>query len=326
MTRESPPELFPQRPVRSDFGRRPAPVVNVKRLLLLIGLLVLAVVVGIAVNRWQSEEVPPGEIPTIEAEGEIKKIPDDPGGLDVPHQDVQVFQQLEKVQAAEGGVEHLLPPPETPAPTAQAPQTFEEKVIGEAANAVAPPAPEKKAEPLPSPITAVEPPKAADQNVKAAPVPAVAPAPVKTETPVKAAPTPAPVKKAAPKPKSVDETKAEQAMARLPKELFTGGEIPSATKAEVKQEPAAPAVSSSGKTARAQLASLPDEGAAQAMAAKLQAKYADVLGGLSLGVVRADLGAKGIYYRIMSDPVAEAKAKAICAEMSARKAACLVAK
>ena len=56
----------------------------------------------------------PGEIPTIVAEGPYKTKPEQPGGIDIPHQDVQVYQSLDSKDDVTPPVEHLLPPPETP--------------------------------------------------------------------------------------------------------------------------------------------------------------------------------------------------------------------
>jgi cell division septation protein DedD len=54
-----------------------------------------------------------GGLPVVEApEGPEKIAPDDPGGMDVPHQDKVVLNEGE----AEPEVERLLPPPETPQP------------------------------------------------------------------------------------------------------------------------------------------------------------------------------------------------------------------
>ncbi len=325
MTTPSPHDLFPQRPVRSDFGRQP-PLrrgVNLRRLFFLLVLAGLAVLAGLGVNALMKEEAAPlGEIPTITAEGEIKKRPDDPGGLEVPHQDVRVFEQLEKnAPPADGGVEHLLPPPEQPAPEQAEPM----------AEPVLPPAmtdPASKTEEiLPPAITAAT--ESLIEEVKKT-------APEKREEPIKA--VVADVPKAKEIAKTLEPKKAELSQEvkdgeRLPSELFTNGRTPPAEKKKAEGSapaaqaaPVAQAAPAAGKGARVQLASFPDEATARVAAQKLQSKYGAVLGGLSLTVVRADLGAKGIYYRVMSAPVAESKAKEICAELKSQSAACLIAR
>ena len=80
-----------------------------------------------------------------------------------------------------------------------------------------------------------------------------------------------------------------------------------------------------GKQVRVQLASFPDQAAGQAQMAKMQSKYAAALNGAHLHLVRADL-AKGTYYRVQSDALSDAKARALCAALTAQKAACIVVK
>lgn len=350
MIKQSPPELFSQRPVRSDFGRDTGPVINLRRLFILIGLAVLAIGAGIGVNMMnREEEQVPAEVPTIKAEAPLKERPEQPGGLDVPHQDVTVFQQLEDKKGPDpvkGAIEHLLPPPEMPqAQAAKTPETVKAEPQNPLVEKVASELP--KEEDLPPPITAAQPMAKAEKLIEETPsVPEKAAAvktvqdkvePVKKEAVVEkkveaTVKVESPVTTTAPKldkPKSADMAKAETAVARLPKELFVTGEVPSSpakpeSKAEtISKTDAAPA---GGKTVRVQLASFPSEQEAEMQAKKLQAKFASSLGGASLQIVRVDLGAKGIYYRVMSGQVPEAKAKAICADITSQKASCLVAR
>jgi hypothetical protein len=80
----------------------------------------------------------------------------------------------------------------------------------------------------------------------------------------------------------------------------------------------------SGKTVRVQLASVPDETSANQMVKQLQSRYASVLGDAHLRLVRVDLGDKGIYYRIQSQPVSEGRANDICAAFKKMKAGCIL--
>ena len=59
---------------------------------------------------------------------------------------------------------------------------------------------------------------------------------------------------------------------------------------------------------------------------RLRRRHADLLGGLGLTVVRADLGpAKGIFYRVRVGPLAdEAAARGLCSQLADRKVGCLV--
>ena len=73
-----------------------------------------------------------------------------------------------------------------------------------------------------------------------------------------------------------------------------------------------------------QLASVPDEANAHHMMAELESKYADTLGGVKLRVVRADLGGKGVYYRIQSQRVSKEQAEQICASIKKQNAGCII--
>jgi len=57
----------------------------------------------------------------------------------------------------------------------------------------------------------------------------------------------------------------------------------------------------------------------------LQKKHQSLLGKLSLNVVRADLGKRGIYYRLRAGTFAnQVVAKALCQSLAKVKVACLV--
>lgn len=72
-----------------------------------------------------------------------------------------------------------------------------------------------------------------------------------------------------------------------------------------------------------QVAAVDAEGKAAAEWGRLQRKFPE-LAGLSMRTVRADLGAKGIFYRIQGGPVDEARAKQICAALAAQGAGCVL--
>ena len=58
---------------------------------------------------------------------------------------------------------------------------------------------------------------------------------------------------------------------------------------------------------------------------RLAAKYPDVLGSLSLHLEKADLGTKGIYYRVQAGPFTDKNAaRDICATLKAKGQQCLV--
>jgi cell division septation protein DedD len=74
---------------------------------------------------------------------------------------------------------------------------------------------------------------------------------------------------------------------------------------------------------RIQLGSLRSAEAAKEEWARLKREQPELLGKLSAVAVRADLGEKGIYYRVLAGPVADgAAAERLCGELKQRKLGC----
>jgi len=90
MTNPPPPELFPQRPVRSDFGARPYR----KRRLITMVVLIAVIGLGLYLKYGRKPEAP-GPIPTIAAAGPLKQKPQEPGGVAIPNQNVLAYQQID---------------------------------------------------------------------------------------------------------------------------------------------------------------------------------------------------------------------------------------
>jgi len=87
--------------------------------------------------------------------------------------------------------------------------------------------------------------------------------------------------------------------------------------------PPKPAASAGGY--RVQLAAVKSASRASEEWTRLRKAHGDVLGPLTDSVVRADLGAKGVFYRLRAGPLAgEAEAKALCARLTERKVPCMV--
>jgi len=289
ISQQPPPELFTQRPVQSMPMRR-GPSYAVRRLIT-VSILLLVISGGLYWAFGNRSPSVPGEIPTIKAEGSYKQRPQQPGGIEIPHQDVQVYQALDAHTAPETVVEHLLPPPETPQPrpaTAASSQSSTQKSV----------TPASQAEVLALAAPKVETPKMVpDVTSEPAPTPAVVAQP----------PVPPPSAK----------TPSVQAT--------TVATAPAAKKAPKTLKDVLEKESSSGKAdSIIQLVSVSDEDAARDAMEKLHAKYATILDTVALRVVRADLGPKGIYYRVQSQPIPATRAKEICADFKNLKAGCLI--
>jgi len=73
-----------------------------------------------------------------------------------------------------------------------------------------------------------------------------------------------------------------------------------------------------------QFAALRDDASARKMWDDLKSKHADLLGPLSPVIQKADLGSKGIFYRVRATGLPTDKAaRALCDELSKRKVGCL---
>lgn len=103
---------------------------------------------------------------------------------------------------------------------------------------------------------------------------------------------------------------------------------PTPAPAPAKPAPKAPApakLAASGGGYSVQLAAVRDENAARGEWRRLRGRHADLLGALSLNVVRADLGAKGIFYRLRAGDLADkATAITLCQALAKKKVGCLV--
>jgi outer membrane biosynthesis protein TonB len=91
------------------------------------------------------------------------------------------------------------------------------------------------------------------------------------------------------------------------------------------QAPSKPAAAKAGP--RLQLGSLRSEEAARQEWERIKHKNTDLLGSLSASPIRADLGDKGVYYRVQTGPVADpASAERICSELKQRNIGCIIAR
>jgi hypothetical protein len=238
--------------------------------------------------------------PVITSDNQPYKIkPADPGGMDVPDTDKMVYDRLGQ-NSQGGGVESLLP--EVAAPTAPPVSPAPADSGGTLA-----PLPEAEVAATPQPDVIEEPPAAADPPPMPAPEPPQVQAPAVTPEPTP--PAPEPEAEAAPKPPQ-------------PKVV----EPPAQTAAPAATAPKATATPpSGGGNSMVQLAAVRDQAGAEAAWKRLQGANTDLLGNLTLDVQRADLGEKGIFYRIRAKGLASAdEAKGLCEKLKARGQGCLV--
>ncbi len=311
---------------RDAYDRRRAPYDRRRRGRRLIGGLGLLLIVGtvggagaMVVQMITGGGLGPSgdDVPLIRAaEGPFKVRPDQPGGLEIPHQDKLVFYRLEP-GSAPPVVERLLPPPETPLPPPVA------------APVVPPPPPVPGPPPIASrPFSGAtadasgaigalsRPPSAAGAGADAPP----------TTDP---RPDPAPAGADAPAPGSGgDAIGALIARTTIPAPVRTaidrdGRRIPLPP-----AKPGAIRIADPGGAAaggwRVQVASMRSEEAARAEWQRLQTRYRAALDGLAGEITRVDLGDRGIYYRLTGGTVSAARAQKICELLRAQTVGCRV--
>lgn len=321
--KNQPPELFSERPVRSDFARanagRSGPSYALRRLMT-VGVLLAIVGGGLYAAFGHGHHRASGDIPTIKGLASYKERPAHPGGIDIPNQDMQVYQALSGSEAGKPQVEHLLPPPEAPHTTqVQAPSPTSSVNITDADTAepvrtidvsqaisnkpIAPGPVEQLIEPSSTPpitTTVMQSPKSTPAPV-AKSQPAVMAAISAPTVPAAIAPiTVAPAPLSPPIPAPVPQAVAPVAASTTSEVLPTKGETV------------------------VQLASVKDEAIAKRDMNTLQTKYTRQLGAVHLRVVRADLGAKGIYYRIQSQPLSLNQANTLCSALKQNNAGCII--
>ena len=235
-------------------------------------------------------------VPVVRADPTPSKIrPRDPGGMEVPDRDKLVYGRLPG-EATEPRVERLLPPAEAPmrpprAASEPAPQVKERlpRVPSEAQVRAAVPPP---------------PPIALDPS-RASPSPDREPAPEDS-------------------PPTDIETAPASPLAGAPE---SPPALPSVPETAAATPPAQPSSAEPVSGYLIQIAAVREPERAEAEWERLLRQHPEPLRGLKLSVARADLGDKGVFWRLRAGPFPdETAAKNRCAELARRKVGCLVVK
>lgn len=246
--------------------------------------------------------------PLIKADATPSKVrPDSPGGMEVPHQDKLVLDDLGSGRGAQNGdsrVERLLPPPETPLPPPE-PLSTPTSDVAETAEApaqITPSAPSTSTSTATATATAVIPPAKIPADTKpadTAPKTLVPPPP--TVPPAKAdepAPAPKPVAAEAPKPSPAPAPKPSPAPTPAP--AASGG-------------------------FNIQIAALRSEAAAAKEWNRVKTANTTLLGALGPTYQRVTTS-NGVFFRVQGGPMSETAARDICTALKAKGQACLVVK
>ncbi len=272
------------------------------------GLIATLVVLAFAGILWYAYpdgegSIAAGDVPVIAADTATYKFkPDDPGGMEVRHQDSTVFNPLVRKETEQ--VERLLPRPEEPMDKDNALKSAE-----------AAPAPD-----LPG----------VNEGLKLEPAGDTTTEKLEKVVPEK--------EQADAAPEATPATLTELATARAvetekPAEVEPVVETPAAEEkpaVEAKKEAAKPEVKTTtiaGSGFYLQLGSFRDAKGADAEFKKMQRRFPQSLSALSSRVERTDLAAKGIWHRLYAGPLPEAKAREVCARLkSENPSGCIVRK
>lgn len=258
-----------------------------------IGFVICAVggFVALAWYAYQNsiQPISEEEIPLVEAEERpFKEVPEDPGGWQFDHQDKSVYNQLAGGEEKERPVaERLLPAPEEPVQR--------------------PPVEELLANGLsPEPVREAQP----GGEVVLAPTDSKPSQPVQED--------------AEPAPEPETEIETEQLVETKPAATPTDKPAaPAVTPAPAKTQP----VQTTPGQFLVQLGSFRANADAEAAWSRIAKAHSARLSGHGHVVERADLGAKGVYYRLQYGPFNDdATAKNICEYLQQNKQACLVVK
>lgn len=295
--------------ILGTMGKNKMPLKRGKTFPVLMSVAAVAVLGAVLWYSYPKEKTYQEEaaVPLVRADaGPMKTVPNDPGGMDIPYRDSTVFETLRQARADgqggdDGQVENLLANSDT-----EQPMTHEQVFAGvnttmqQGADVSAIVKPDAVAAQggvdAPSDIAANSAANASSEEVaqEEADSFTVASAP---ETDSEEIAVPMPAKKP-----TVSEA---QRMERT--EPAAGAE-------------AAPVIAAAKDGYLIQIASVRSEGAAKAMWQELKQKYPQQLGALALNIDRADLGTRGVYYRVQGGVVTEARARQICSVLDSKRA------
>lgn len=253
-------------------------------------LVVTTALAGFVALAWYAytagtQSLDEGELLLVEADPTpLKEVPEDKGGMQFPHQDKAIFGALNGEDTPQP-VERVMPSPETPVNIAEAGADADNVWVNESLR---------------------------DMSAEGREALIVSPSEGGGEEPPLAASQPSVKVEEEPKTVAVVETPAEPEAKPEPKKV----DLP---KAEPAPQPKATAKAGSGTV---QLAAFRSEAEANKAWAAVSDKHT-ILRDVAHEVVKADLGDKGVYYRLR---VTGVDAAATCASLKAAGQACMVVK
>lgn len=279
-----------------------------------------------AYHTGSAESVKEEELATVEADASpMKEAPADPGGMEFPHQDKTVYDTIASGNPSKPAAERVLPAPEEPVRLDEPKtQTWVYSSDTESAGTSGQNLKVYQSEEVMSKTPRVEPKISADSSVSLEAKAGDAASNKNPQTKENAPPIPPVVSTVLPATPSVEvesvpvATKARSALSEIRKEAKKLSVAPMLKVPEKKSE------SSSSSGARVQIGAFKSEAEARTQLAKISQKHAAVASKKE-AIARADLGAKGVFYRLqLTGFTTAAEAKSFCASLSAKGQGCFV--
>jgi hypothetical protein len=278
-----------------------------------VAALVVLTVVGLVVWAvWPNGGQNAGDtVPVVRAETDEYKVqPEDKGGMIIPNKDSTIFETMDNgAEQPNKKVENLLEDSEQPMKkeevfTSGTPS--DDNLADDASEPV-----ENEGKDAAPAVATDDSEKSSTDDAAAAP----------TEEPQKSEVKVADMKEA---PKVAPKTAPKEIVKAISKEKKVN--IIDALKEETGTKTAdAKAKSASKGSVYIQLAAVKSEADTKSKWAQLKSKY-NSLSSLNLKVQKADLGAKGTFYRVQAGPVSADSASSICAKIKAAKGDCIIVK
>ncbi len=298
--------------------KREFAIVSVSAAVILLGLVVWG-------SYPDNQDSATESVPIVRADaGDYKTTPDNPGGMEIPYRDSTVFSSVDGVKV-DNGTENILADEgtEEPLPRSQLFAGLNTEGDQPGGAPVSPVSEETPSAETADPALSPDQPKGEVEETMA-----------KVE-PIEAPTNDAIVKEAIGVPADGTRAASTQTAAATPpaaalKTTAPETEKPKAEKIE-KAEAAAKVEPAAGTTATkvtpggyfVQLASVKSAAGASAEYKKIQAKYT-ALSGVEFRTQEANLGAKGVFYRIQAGPMSKESASKICSGIKAKGGSCLV--
>ncbi len=336
------PELDLRRNLRTSWsGTNPGPVWSRRRVIgIVLAILGVALFVGMLWQVYMLGRMTGSEdtAPVIQADHTPTKIrPEQPGGLEIPHQDKTVFDSLDGKRRAT--VEDLLELPEEPLEQNQTGQSSADPENPPSGNP-------EKTESLFSQVQDQEVMTAPAQSESSTsdtpgtgqePVESMAAAPDQTAQSETATPeTPAESAATEPPPAVDTPVQAVAVIRNTPVPENHGAQPPKPAVTPARKTPPKPSPKSTPKPATTVQASTPGEGSriqiaavrteadARAAVARLQKQFPEDLGTLRFWIKMVEIAGKGTFYRIQAGPVSGSAATALCDKLKARGLGCII--